>query len=294
MLTRLREGTPEAADEARAGVASADAPEAVGGAPLSIDNLGHSFGELRAIERIDLEAEPGEVVGIVGPSGCGKTTLLELVAGLRPADTGDVSVGGHAEPGERLARCAYMPQRDLLLPWLSAVDNACLALRIAGVPRTRARARAAEHFERLGLEGFERSRPDQLSGGMRQRIAFLRTLMAGRPVLLLDEPFASLDAITRAEMQQWLAAVLGPTSGGAPSATPPGASRQTVLLVTHDVEEALYLSDRVLVLGSRPATVADRIEVDGPRAADRAAAVTSPEFAELRQRALRALARAAR
>ena len=280
MLTRLREGTPDAADRGRAGAASADLPEAIGGAPLSIGKLGHSFGELRAIERIDLDVEPGEVVGIVGPSGCGKTTLLELVAGLRPADAGTISVAGHTDPGERLARCAYMPQRDLLLPWLSAVDNASLALRIGGLPRTRARAQAAEHIERLGLEGFEDSRPDQLSGGMRQRVAFLRTLMAGRPVLLLDEPFASLDAITRAEMQSWLAEVLEP-------------DRHTVLLVTHDVEEALYLSDSVLVLSFRPARVVDRIEVNGPRAADRAAAVTSPAFAELRQRALRALAGAA-
>ena len=280
MLTRLREGTPDAADRGRAGAASADLPEAIGGAPLSIGKLGHSFGELRAIERIDLDVEPGEVVGIVGPSGCGKTTLLELVAGLRPADAETISLAGHTDPGERLARCAYMPQRDLLLPWLSAVDNASLALRIGGLSRTRARAQAAEHFERLGLEGFEDSRPDQLSGGMRQRVAFLRTLMAGRPVLLLDEPFASLDAITRAEMQSWLAEVLEP-------------DRHTVLLVTHDVEEALYLSDSVLVLSFRPARVVDRIEVNGPRAADRAAAVTSPAFAELRQRALRALAGAA-
>jgi NitT/TauT family transport system ATP-binding protein len=220
-------------------------------------------------------------VGIVGPSGCGKTTLLELVAGLRPADSGTISVGGRTEAAERLERCAYMPQRDLLLPWLSAVDNASLALRVAGIGRQAARAQAGEHFGRLGLAGFEQARPDELSGGMRQRVAFLRTLMAGRPVLLLDEPFASLDAITRAEMQQWLAAVLR-------------SDRHTVLLVTHDVEEALYLSDRVLVLGSRPASVAERIEVPGPRAADRDAAVTSSEFTELRQQALRSLAEAAR
>jgi NitT/TauT family transport system ATP-binding protein len=277
MLTRLREGTPDAAEEARAGTGSAASPEAVAGTSLSIDGLEQSFGELRAIKRIDLEVGSGEVVGIVGPSGCGKTTLLELIAGLREPDAGKVSVGGRTDSAERLERCAYMPQRDLLLPWLSAVDNASLALRIAGLPRARARARAAEHFERLGLEGFEGTRPDELSGGMRQRVAFLRTLMAGRPLLLLDEPFASLDAITRAEMQSWLADILGP-------------DRHTVLLVTHDVEEALYLSDRVLVLSSRPATVADRIKVDDPRAPDRAAAVTSPEFAALRQRALRSLA----
>jgi ABC-type nitrate/sulfonate/bicarbonate transport system ATPase subunit len=277
MLTRLREGTPDAAREGRADTRSADAI----GAPVRIEGIDHSFGELLAIERIDLEAEPGEVVGIVGPSGCGKTTLLELVAGLRPADSGRIAIAGETEPEERLERCAYMPQRDLLLPWLSAVDNAALALRIAGVARQPARERAGEHFERLGLAGFEGSRPGELSGGMRQRVAFLRTLMAGRPVLLLDEPFASLDAITRAEMQSWLARVLD-------------ADRHTVLLVTHDVEEALYLSDRVLVLSSRPASVAERIEISSPRASDRAAAVTSPEFTALRQRALRSLTEASR
>jgi ABC-type nitrate/sulfonate/bicarbonate transport system ATPase subunit len=277
MQTRLREGTPDAARERRGGPGTSDAA----GAAVRIEGVGHSFGELRAIERIDLDAGAGEVVGIVGPSGCGKTTLLEQVAGLRPPDTGRIAVGEATAVDERLARCAYMPQRDLLLPWLSAVDNAALALRIAGVGRREARAQAGQHFDRLGLTGFECTRPGELSGGMRQRVAFLRTLMAGRPVLLLDEPFASLDAITRAEMQSWLAGVLGP-------------DRHTVLLVTHDVEEALYLSDRVLVLSARPAHVAASIEVPSPRAADRAAAVTSPGFTELRERALRSLAEAAR
>jgi ABC-type nitrate/sulfonate/bicarbonate transport system ATPase subunit len=276
MLTRLREGTPDAAREGRSDAGIADPA----GAPVRIEGLTHSFGELRAIELIDLEAEPGEVIGIVGPSGCGKTTLLELVAGLRAADSGTISVGGRTQADQRLGRCAYMPQRDLLLPWLSALDNAALALRIAGLSRQEGRARAGAHFERLGLAGFEHARPGELSGGMRQRVAFLRTLLAGRPVLLLDEPFASLDAITRAEMQSWLAGVLGP-------------DRHTVLLVTHDVEEALYLSDRVLVLSSRPATVTDRIEIPGPRAADRAAAVTSAGFTALRERALRSLSEAA-
>jgi ABC-type nitrate/sulfonate/bicarbonate transport system ATPase subunit len=266
MLTRHREDTPDAAIDGRL---------------LHVSGLAHSFGDLRAIDRIDLEVEPGQVVGIVGPSGCGKTTLLELLAGLRPPDAGSISVGGRSDPAERLESCAYMPQRDLLLPWLSAVDNAALALRIAGASKSDARADAGRHFERLGLSGFEGTRPGELSGGMRQRVAFLRTLMAGRPVLLLDEPFASLDAITRAEMQSWLAGVLR-------------SDFHTVVLVTHDVEEALYLSDRVLVLTPRPARVAEKVEIDAPRAEDRAAAVTSPGFAQLKERALRSLAEAAR
>src|SRR5262245_13893487 len=127
MLTRLREGTPDAAPGGRGGAGAAS----VTGAPIRIEGLGHSFGELLAVERIDLEVAAGQVVGIVGPSGCGKTTLLELVAGLRPADAGTITVGGATTPAERLERCSYMPQRDLLLPWLSAVDNAALALRMA-------------------------------------------------------------------------------------------------------------------------------------------------------------------
>jgi ABC-type nitrate/sulfonate/bicarbonate transport system ATPase subunit len=274
MLTRLRHGTPEPTAERR------EAENAWGArkddAGVRVAGLAHSFAPLRVIERIDLEARPGEVLGIVGPSGCGKTTLLELVAGLREPDAGTISVEGEGAAERRLRGCAYMPQRDLLLPWLSAVDNAGLALRVAGASRDEARRQAGAHFERLGLKGFEMTRPAELSGGMRQRVAFLRTLMAGRPVLLLDEPFASLDAITRAEMQSWLARVLAP-------------DRHTVLLITHDVEEALYLSDRVAVLTPRPARVAAQLDVPEPRASDRAGAVTSPEFVELRERALRKL-----
>jgi NitT/TauT family transport system ATP-binding protein len=247
------------------------------GPAVSVRDLGHSFGELAALEGVDLLLEASEVLGIVGPSGCGKSTLLEIVAGLREPTSGSALIGAMGGASERLRSCAYMPQRDLLLPWLSAVDNAALAPSFAGVPRDQAREAAAGHFARLGLEGFEDSRPNELSGGMRQRVAFVRTLLSGKPVLLLDEPFASLDAITRAEAQSWLAGVLAGDS-------------HTVMLVTHDVEEALYLSDRVVVLTPRPGRVAATLEGPAPRAKDRAAAVTSPEFAEARARALRLLA----
>src|SRR5690348_1730882 len=151
-------------------------------------------GEVRALEGMSLRATPGEIVAVVGPSGCGKTTLLELICGLQSPDAGTVQA----------APAALMPQRDLLLPWLNTGDNAGLAMRARGASRAEARAAAAPWLERFGLEEFTHARPTELSGGMRQRVSFLRTLLAGKPVLALDEPFASLDAITRAEMQGWL------------------------------------------------------------------------------------------
>ncbi len=247
-----------------------------GGAPLAIEGLRHSFGELQVLAGLDLAVAPREVIGIVGPSGCGKSTLLELIAGLREPSAGRISVGGADRSDGRLAGCAYMPQRDLLLPWLSAIDNAALAPRNRGAGREAARREAAPLFERFGLAGFEDARPHELSSGMRQRIAFLRTLIAAKPVLLLDEPFASLDAITRGEMQEWLAAALA-------------AEPRTVVLVTHDVEEALYLADRVAVLSARPARTVTELAVPSPRDRPRARAITAPEFAALRERALNAL-----
>lgn len=231
-----------------------------------------SGAHVTALDGLELEVKPGQVMAVVGPSGCGKSTLLELVAGLQEPDAGTVHVGEGSMAAERLPLCSYMPQRDLLLPWRDAVGNAALALECAGVPAPAARQRAEPLFERFGLGDSGRARPSELSGGMRQRVAFMRALLPGRPVLLLDEPFGALDSITRAAMQEWLAEALA-------------EEPRTVLAVTHDVEEAIFLSDRVAVLSPRPGRVVADIEVG----LKRPRSVTDPAFVALRERALEAL-----
>jgi ABC-type nitrate/sulfonate/bicarbonate transport system ATPase subunit len=221
-------------------------------------------GEVVALRGMGLRAAPGEIVAVVGPSGCGKSTLLELVCGLQQPDAGNVA----ADPA------VLMPQRDLLLPWLGGLDNAALALRVRGARRDAARREAHPWFERCGLGGFEHMRPAQLSGGMRQRVAFVRTLLAGKPVLALDEPFAALDALTRQEMQAWLADTLA--LADAP---------RTVVLVTHDVEEAIVLADRVVVMSPRPGRVVAELAVPLERPRGR----TDPAVIALREQAMRAL-----
>ena len=217
---------------------------------------------LVAVEEVSIDVAAGEVVAVVGPSGAGKTTLLELVCGLQAPDAGEV----RAEPA------ALMAQSDLLLPWLDALDNAALALRLAGRSRAQARTAATPTFEELGLAGFAGHRPRELSGGMRQRVAFARTILSGRPVLCLDEPFGALDAITRMDLQAWLDGILL-------------AAPRTVVFVTHDVEEAVVLADRVLVLSRRPGRVVAELVVD----VDRPRRRTDPRVLALRERAIEAL-----
>jgi ABC-type nitrate/sulfonate/bicarbonate transport system ATPase subunit len=233
-----------------------------------------TLGGKRVLDGLDVVVPARGRVGIVGRSAAGKSTLLSLVAGLETPDAGEISVGGASTPRGRLAACALMPQRDCLLPWRTALDNAALALENRGVPRREAQLHAAPLFARLGLAGAEQLRPAKLSGGMRQRVAFLRTLLADKPVLLLDEPFGALDAITRAELQAWLLDALA-------------AEPRTVLLVTHDVEEALLLCERVLVLAD--GRIAAELDVDVPRDGPRREVVTSTAFVELRERALEAI-----
>jgi ABC-type nitrate/sulfonate/bicarbonate transport system ATPase subunit len=227
---------------------------------VHLAGVSRSFGDVHALDGVDLDVAAHEIVAVVGPSGCGKTTLLELVCGLQAPDAGSV----RADPA------VLMPQRDGLLPWLTAIDNAALAPRLAGASRQQARAKAHPLFVAFGLEGFERARPYELSGGMRQRVAFLRTLLSGKPVLCLDEPFASLDALTRREMQEWLAGALR-------------REPRTVLLVTHDVEEAATLGEQVLVMSPRPGRVVAELPVPATR--------TPAEVLAVRERALEALKR---
>jgi ABC-type nitrate/sulfonate/bicarbonate transport system ATPase subunit len=222
---------------------------------LRVANAGKTFDgrrPLEALREVSFEVEAGDFVSIVGPSGCGKSTLFNLIAGVVEPTTGEIALRDVTDPDARRLSCGYMFQQDLLFPWRNVIDNAALGLEVSGAcPRAEARERARELLPRFGLEGFEAAHPAQLSGGMRQRVALLRTLLLKRPLLLLDEPFASLDALTRRELQDWLRQTWNTGSDAA-------------LLVTHDVREAAYLSNRVYVMSPRPGAIVAEIAVRGP------------------------------
>jgi ABC-type nitrate/sulfonate/bicarbonate transport system ATPase subunit len=220
---------------------------------------------LAALDGLSLTVGKAEFVALVGPSGSGKSTTLDIVAGLLAPDSGSVLLNGNpTSAAQRLGHAAYMQQRDLLLPWRTAVENAALGLEASGMRRADAVAQAMAELPRFGLDGFARSYPAQLSGGMRQRTALLRTILPRKDLILLDEPFGALDALTRAELQSWLASIWE-------------AERMSVLLVTHDVEEAVFLADRVLVLSPRPGHISAELTVSLSRPRTRAM-LASPEF----------------
>ena len=224
---------------------------------LEVEGVGKRYGSdeqaVVALADVSLSVADGEFVALVGPSGCGKTTLLNLIAGLDDHDSGRITVDGESPTAEeRLTRFGYMPQEDMLFPWRSVLENVSLGLEIQGLDKREARDRAAELFPQFGLSGFEHRRPHELSGGMRQRASFLRTYLLGRPFLLLDEPFGALDAITRGQLQAWLAETWNRIGGSA-------------LLVTHDPHEAVALSDQVYVMSARPGRITNVLEVDLPR-----------------------------
>ena len=231
---------------------------------------------LTALAGLSLHLGNSEFVALVGPSGSGKSTLLDVVSGLIVQDSGTVFIEGQIKTAaQRLGKSAYMQQRDLLLPWRTTVSNAALGLEVSGVPRVEAEKLATTQLERFGLHGFGDVYPAQLSGGMRQRAAFLRTILPRKELVLLDEPFAALDALTRADLQTWLAGLWE-------------EEQSSVLLVTHDVEEAIFLADRVIVLTPRPGRVAFELVVSLPRPRARAM-IASSAFIENRATLLHAL-----
>jgi putative hydroxymethylpyrimidine transport system ATP-binding protein len=210
-------------------------------------SLRGASGSIDVLSGISFDVPVSSWVTCIGPSGCGKTTLLRVIAGLLEPDRGTVEVANTADG--RLGSVAYLPQHETLLPWRRAIDNAVLASQIDGRSRRAALDEAERLFVRFGLHGFEAHYPSQLSGGMRQRLALIRTFLAHRAVLLLDEPLGALDPLTRSAMQKWLLDVRSELG-------------KTIVLVTHDVEEALYLSDRLLILSPRPARVREDLLLD--------------------------------
>jgi len=256
-----------------AAVAPVEAPATM----LELVNVWKRFGEAPAqtvaVSNVNLRIAKGEFVTLVGPSGCGKSTLFNMIAGLLPPDDGALLLRGTSQrDGQMLGQVSFMPQRDLLFPWRTVLDNAILALEVEGVPRKVARERAALMLPEFGLKGFADHYPHQLSGGMRQRVALMRTFLFERDLLLLDEPFGALDALTRTRMQHWLLDIWA-------------RHWRTVLFITHDIDEAIVLGDRVLVMTARPGTIKSETVVDLPRPRD-PSIVTSPEFMSLKRRLL--------
>lgn len=213
---------------------------------LEVSGLSFSYDNKKLFENLDFSIKEGEFVSLLGPSGCGKSTILKLLTGVIQAETGRITVDGQPVTGLS-EHFAYMPQNDLLFPWKTILDNVCLYGQIHG-SMEEMRREASKNFPAFGLEGYETKYPSSLSGGMRQRAAFLRTALCKADILLLDEPFGALDVITRGDMQDWLISMRARLN-------------RTVLLVTHDMDEALYLSDRILIPNQAPAHITCEIEI---------------------------------
>ncbi len=219
-----------------------------------------------ALEDISFKVMPGEFVTIIGASGSGKSTMFNICVGLLKPDEGEILIDGE-RPENRAGMVGYMPQRDLLLPWRSVLNNVLIPLEIQGVPRKESRQKALEMLTHFELETFGNEYPSALSGGMRQRAALLRTWLTGRSTLCLDEPFGALDALTRKELQNWLLRVWQEFG-------------RTVMFITHDVEEAVYLADRVIVLSARPGKIKRELKINLPRPR-RQKMITEPECGKL-------------
>lgn len=222
---------------------------------LKVTDIYKSFNSgrqvLPVLDGVSLKVEQGEFVSIVGPSGCGKSTLFQIVGGLVQPDAGEVWMNGQQVTGER-GHISFMPQQPALFPWRTIEDNVILAQEVKGMSKKEARAEAREWIAKVGLSGFEQAYPHMLSGGMQQRAAFLRALLSPEELMCLDEPFSALDTLTRSDMQRWLLDIWE-------------ENRRSILLITHNIEEALLLSNRIYVFSSRPGSVLEVIDVPFPR-----------------------------
>jgi ABC-type nitrate/sulfonate/bicarbonate transport system ATPase subunit len=220
---------------------------------IEVIGVSSRYEELQVIDDISLFAEQNELVSILGPSGCGKSTLFNIISGLIKPDGGKVLIDGQEHTG-KLGRVSYMHQKDLLFPWRNIIDNVCIPLVIKGESIEQARSKADKYFGVFGLQGFEDKYPFQLSGGMRQRAALLRTYMSKSDIMLLDEPFGGLDAITKRKMQEWLLGIIHRLNS-------------TILFITHDIDEAIFLSDRIYLFTERPASVSRvfSVNIERPR-----------------------------
>ena len=224
-----------------------------------------------ACENIDLYIDAGEFVSVVGPSGCGKSTIFNIIAGIIEPTSGEVLIHGTLVAG-RPGYVGYMLQKDLLLPWRTILDNVVLGAELLGEGRASAREEALLLMAEFGLKGFEKSWPSRLSGGMRQRAALMRTVLSGKDILLLDEPFGALDAMTKLTMQEWLLTIWDDL-------------QRTILFITHDIDEAIFLSDRVYVMSARPGRIKKVVNVELPRPRDHEM-VTTESFAKIKHSVL--------
>jgi ABC-type nitrate/sulfonate/bicarbonate transport system ATPase subunit len=238
---------------------------------LEVDHFKQNYEGMPIIDDVSFHLDKNEFVTLIGPSGCGKSTIFNMISGIVPIDEGKVFIDGQDCTGEP-GHVSYMYQKDLLLPWKKVIDNTALPLFIKGVQVGEARKKVIPYLKLFGLEGFEYKYPFQLSGGMRQRAALLRTYMFSRDILLLDEPFGGLDSITRSKMQSWLLQVIEKI-------------KASVLFITHDIEEAIYLSDRIYVLTERPAQIKEEVPIALPRPREREI-VTSAQFNRIKKHVL--------
>jgi len=242
---------------------------------LAFDSVSFTYQSGNSIlDNLSFNILPGEFISIIGVSGSGKSTIFRLVTGLEEPSTGTISLEGNPK-SLRLGKVGYMPQQDLLLPWRTILENACLPLEIAGIDKKTAREQVLPLLQEFGLGRKENNYPAELSGGMKQRVAFLRAVLSGNPLLLLDEPFSALDAITKLSMQEWLIAQWE-------------KRQSTILFITHDVEEALFLSDRIFLLQNKPVTSFEEIEIPLRRPRTRND-LHRPEMLELKEQLLNTL-----